>query len=566
MKKNKTKFIISTLFIFGAVVLTVFRHWEPGGENWGYWTFAQIFRDTGKFIILDRSPLYILYLNVFLWLGYPVSVILEFLVTSFIMAISIVILIRPYTGWAMAVFVTLLWLPVFQHIMPPPVQQLALASSCCAVVIRRMQATRFRMSLSYALLGIAFLFRPTYIILIMVFLIWDMLRIVKQNGYIELVRLARPRLGDWPIGLIIIGLIWFTSMQSQHRWNGPSFSSHSTTTSLAAASFFQEYTEEYYQEKIREGNININERPNFRQEVFGDAETIVEAFISNPEFVIKVMFGNVFKLLSPSVGFLSKFGVFGRILSMIAVIAIFIGAFLSTKDNIIKLFFLSTILLLMVTILSEPKWRYMVPFFPVLVLGIWWYSKHASVFISRYLSNYIKIKKNLVTTLRTTIMILLLLLFSNNSWKQKNSWVQLISDFASDVNQHEVRILENHSMNTDNTSMKASFEQLDYLIRDCNGILTLEYLFIGAFMIPRERVYSIWLSDYTKKQLRPDSIDCVLLSNVLMREVSNHQSLTFNYDNYIKPYVQRLRELGADTYKISGYGEAIIFRPGMQEK
>ena len=561
MKKSKTKFIITTLFVFGVAVLTIFRHWDLDGEIWGYWTFAQVFRDTGKFIILDRSPLYILYLNAFLWLGYPVSVILEFLVTSVIMAISIVILIRPYTGLAIAVFVTLLWLPVFQHVMPPPVQQLALASSCYAVVVRRMQATRFRMSLSYALLGIAFLFRPTYIILIMVFLIWDMLRIVKQNGYIELVRLARPRWGDWPIGLIIVGLIWFTSMQSQHRWNGPSFSSHSATTSLATASFFQEYTEEYIIEKNREENINTSEPPNLRQEVFGEAETIVEAFISNPEFVIKVMFRNVIKLFSFDI-----LGGFRGIMKPIVFIVIILGAFHSTKDNNIKLFIFGSILLLTVTILTEPKWRYMVPFFPVLVLGLWWYSKHTSVFISNYLSSSIKIKKNFVSILRTTIMILFLLLFSNNFWKQNNSWAQLISDLVIDINQHEVRFLENYSKNGDETSMKASFEQLNYLIRDCNGILTLEHLFIGAFMIPTERVYSIWISDYTIKHLRPDSIDCILLSHNLMHLISYHPGVTYNYDTYIKPYVQRLKELGAETHQIPGYGEVIILRRGMEEK
>ena len=113
MKDNASKIFITTLVIFAGVLFTIYRHWELGGESWGYWTFAQIFQDSGKFVILDRSPLYILYLNAFLWLGYPVSVISEFIATSFILAISMVFLIRPYTGLLIAVFVILLWLQLF---------------------------------------------------------------------------------------------------------------------------------------------------------------------------------------------------------------------------------------------------------------------------------------------------------------------------------------------------------------------------------------------------------------------------------------------------------------------
>ena len=195
------------------------------------------------------------------------------------------------------------------------------------------------------------------------------------------------------------------------------------------------------------------------------------------------------------------------------------------------------------------------PIFPILILSICWYSKQVSLIIIKYLSNYIRIKRFLL--IHSIILILLLVVFSNHSWKQ------LISDFLIDINQHEVRILESHGpedMYGYDYSMKASFEQLHSLTRDCKGILTIEYLFFGAFILPHDRVHSMWISDYTKKSIQQNSIDCVLLSNYLMSLIPHHQDVTYNYENFIKPYVLKIKELGAETYQIPQYGEAVILK------
>ena len=92
---DKYQIPIAAFVIAAAAALTLFRHWEPTGETWGYWFFARVFAETGKFIIFDRSPLCVLYLNLFRWIGYPASVTLESIATLFLVSGSLIILFKP---------------------------------------------------------------------------------------------------------------------------------------------------------------------------------------------------------------------------------------------------------------------------------------------------------------------------------------------------------------------------------------------------------------------------------------------------------------------------------------
>ena len=70
---NKKQII---LLIF---LITICLSFHPGlgGEEWGYWFFNRLFKETWRFTSLDRSTLYVLYLTLFSWLDYPYSVIIE---------------------------------------------------------------------------------------------------------------------------------------------------------------------------------------------------------------------------------------------------------------------------------------------------------------------------------------------------------------------------------------------------------------------------------------------------------------------------------------------------------
>jgi len=158
---------------------------------------------------------------------------------------------------------------------------------------------------------------------------------------------------------------------------------------------------------------------------------------------------------------------------------------------------------------------------------------------------------------RFTILVFLLL-FSRGLF----DWVGLSQINAKDIYAGDVKILEDRPY-----SMKRSFNDLDSLVQGCRGILTLESTFVGAFMsTPVEKVYDVWeippfgnLNDSEYKGLKPDRIDCLLISNNLATNTgaaTNHQ---LRYENYINPYAEQLIKMGAKVYKLPYYGKVIIF-------
>src|SRR3989338_7442547 len=129
--------------IFLALGVSLLAHWEPSQESWGYWLFSRIFNETGQFIIPGRSPLYSLYLVLFRWMGYPLSVSVEYLVTSLLTVLALMVLFREYLTRPLLTLAVILWIP-FLQISEPPVQKLALACSCWAIALRNKEADRFR--------------------------------------------------------------------------------------------------------------------------------------------------------------------------------------------------------------------------------------------------------------------------------------------------------------------------------------------------------------------------------------------------------------------------------------
>jgi hypothetical protein len=131
----------------------------------------------------------------------------------------------------------------------------------------------------------------------------------------------------------------------------------------------------------------------------------------------------------------------------------------------------------------------------------------------------------------------------------------------ADVRQGDVRVMENRPY-----SMKASFEALSPLVKDCRGIMVFENTFVGAFMdVPLYKIYDVMeippfgrLGDPVYQGLSAERIDCVLVSHSLATEIGIATNSQIRYENYIKPYIEQLQARGAVTYKIDRFGEAII--------
>ena len=92
---NSTKVSFRAILLICIVVLLMMlRHFEPTAESWGYWVFADELYNHGEFVIQGRSPLYVLYLQLFNWIGFPFSIYMEWITTSLITGLSLYLLLR----------------------------------------------------------------------------------------------------------------------------------------------------------------------------------------------------------------------------------------------------------------------------------------------------------------------------------------------------------------------------------------------------------------------------------------------------------------------------------------
>lgn len=549
--------LLASAAIVGAVLLSLLNHWEMTPEAWGYWFFARVFAETGKFIVPDRSPLYTLYLNGFRWLEYPTSVTVEYVVTSVFSVISLVALFKPYLGWRRGVLAAILWIPFLQQVAEPPVQRIALALQCWAVVARRTTRERFRVAVSYALLGLSVMFRATSIVVLALFVVWDILRTLKRRGLGTSLALLRPRRADWPMGAVLVLFVWMAAMQSAHPWNNvwvattAWFPSQGKT--LAHAAFIQNFNVAYIARTY--GSFEGKDFYFTNRELFGNASSVLGDIRANPRFVVGQIVRNVRALPSTMLQLtdLSRLRLFSlRGLALAACLVILYGALRAARDAPTRVFVLGNVLHMGITALSYVKLRWMYPAIPILVLSASWYG------VKGCERGLLRRAPSLVRRLATPFLLILL---SNGI----TSWISVVSRVARDVPRGEVRILEQREL----TSMKASFQQWHPLIQGCRGILVLENTFTGAFAnVPLDSIYDVWeippfgrLGDSAYHGLRPDRIDCVLVSEPLATEVGGGTNFQIRYVNYIRPYVQQLQGLGAVTYDLPRFGQVIIL-PG----
>lgn len=550
--------------VLTAILISLFNHWEPGGETWGYWFFARIFAQTGKFVILDRSPLYTLYLNLFRWLGYPASVTAEYIVTSCIVIFSLTAFFRRYLGLGLAVFATLMWL-YFLQIAEPPVQKLALACSCLAIVARGAGRNKFHFALSYALLGLAYLFRNTYILMLIVFALWDIFKVIKHKGIRPLISKLRPRLAYWPVLAVIALLVLFSVRQSAHPWNNVWFAStkwfpNAGKTQLEGSLLRCEDSD---------GGMDFY----FSSQKFRPAESISPAAVmANSKCIAKLFIRNTKNLLPIAVSLTDIFKVYSKsalrwhfkeslgFLLVALIFAIIVnGALRATKEETIILFIVSNLALICVTVLSFPKTRYMVSFIPVLILSAGWYGiklRDKIIKWSRSISS--KFIKRWLAFSGFLCVPLAVMVFSNGA----SNWLYLTKGLAGDLIRGKPRVLEAPDY------IKGYFPEINRITRGCTGIMALESTFIGAFTgISVDKVYDVWeippfgeFGNPVYDGLASERVNCLLISSELKRTAGGVTNSQVRYQNYIKPYVEKLRNLGADTYELGKFGEIVILR------
>jgi hypothetical protein len=507
-------------------------------------------------------------------------VVVEYIVTSLIVIGSLVLFFRKYFSLSWAAFAVLLWLPFFQ-ISEPSSQKLALALSCAAFVIRDSKVSRFRLSVSYALLACAYMLRTTYMIFIIIFGVWDSLKILKEKRLKGFLLAIRPRKSDWPILAVLILLIWISVMQSPHPWNNGWFCSTrwfpSKGETLADASFIQHYNWQYIYHRY--GTFANKDFYFTNQEAFNGADDMIGAIRANPRFVAVQMLRNtkIFFCTAARLTMLPSFFyekvpqmkyIYYPILLLFTIpfiLAIFYGAGRSCKSKDMVLFLTANTFLIVTTIVSLPKTRNMHPLILIFILSAVWYGKAAAVIFKRTrFSSFIG--QRLSKVFAVSAIPVFIVFFSNGLV----AWAGITRDFARDIKNKEIKIMERRPR-----SFKASLKEIKPLIADCKGVLSGEHEFFGAFTdMPLNKIYDIWeIPPFGKfgdggslyNGLRPERVDCVLLSHSLTTSIGYGTNSGIRYQNYIKPYAQYLRKQGAVLYDIKNYGQAVILPPAPQK-
>ena len=666
-QQDKTSYTI----LFVMVFLSLFVPYGLNGENYIYWFFSRVLLETGQFIVMGRSPLYTIYLMFFTWMGYPTSIIMEYLVTALITMATFYIFFRHFVSSAISLLISIIWMPYLLFYSTPQVQMLALSSALIAMLFRLNGEHRKNIVLFYTFMLLAYLFRPTYQYMILLFLVHDIWFLLKRKILISKPFIFKPKLSDIPLVAAITLMICFKIFQSDHRWNNAdgsdqTWAPYNSTKSLASHNLLSSWSWKYVENKY--GSNKGRDYHFTHKELFGDANSPLEAFVANPSFVYNHISRNIETFVSMVISTLSinfaivmiaiipillnfydllintkplsrltGYFLVGCILFAIvsgiifhfklnyfprafALAAILYGSFrFCNRNTILEMFTFSSFVLILLTIISIPKNRYMIPFLPMIITSAIWYGGQAKLFFEKYIEKPRKLSKllgsiglllivlELISNLlikgtiqpsRTIILfgIIFILIsssilvltgyFGSKEFLNKLFsrfriiilpfflvvfssiyvlWPTVLSiTFKNIFLSEKIRI---HSYIND--SLRDPYNEIHSLIKDCNGIMAYENIFLGAFMdVDLDKLYDVLeippFGNYGNSEydgLNIERIDCLFISNVLdgPGPPGWYYNEKMRYTNYILPYLDELILLGAQELIIPNYGKAIIF-------
>lgn len=621
MKNNRIylsyRVLLAVFITVICISSTLLSNTEVSDETWGYWLFARIFSETGQFIGIDRSPVYVLYLNLFLWLQYPLSIITEHIITSVIITCSIIAFARQFVSLGIAVLIACLWLTFIQA-SPPPVQGLAMASTLLAIAVRGQNNTSSRLTISYALIILSLFLRPSYVLLLLAMCSWDIIRICRENAFRSTVRSAitSPLLILF-IVVTISFISWVNLMQSDSTWNNANFATSewfplTNPKSLGDAHFIQGMNWRYIEKTY--GTFEGHDWYFTNKDLFDGAGDTLSAISNNPRFVFSQAIHNIIPVIH-TISDLTLLRYFSPFIYIDAIVVLYIGvtAFKYVQNGTYRAFVIASGLILAGSVAVLPEiTRHYVPLIPILILSAAWIGNKCVHIASNSSKNfrmttYIISLSGVVllTLLAITIVtindsmtprllfvtltgyVILITIFLVGKYSSTNAnrrtrtiihawlilipfvilsngttWRILVTDISNNLREQDIQILEDRSP----VSMKASFAEINNLVEECDGIITHEHKFIGAFTGANlAKIHDIWeippfgkLNDPSYNRLDPSQINCVMVSHTLANSVGAGTNIQIRYANYIKPYIAELKNLGAMVHNVPNYGEVII--------
>ena len=622
-RERRLQNIVVSAAILSAVLLSLFAPWEMSGESWGYWYFAKLFAEGSGLVTPDRAPIYVLYLAPFSLLPYPYSVTAEYFFSTLSACVMLFAVLRTQTGTALALLFTLTSVLFLQQ-MEPPVQKLALACVCGALLIRLQGASRLHVAAGYALMAVAFLLRSSFLLYVACFLIFDLYRLLRCHQPFFL-RWLRPRLAtDWPLLMVLSLVALFPMFQAADPWNNVWFT---TTTwfpasekSLAASSIIGHYNWHYI--LSRYGSFESRDFYFTHQEAYSGAATVSGMFLANPSLFLETIWSNVLAFFPAALlNFPMPVNDSAVILAASAVLFVmtFAAAFFHSADANVRVFVTASALAALATVASMPKARYMFPLLPLVALGAVSLGNKIQALIFGPESAPHVLARNLATCVALAccgvalymvgqglrgigricvagaVILFSYFVFTHRflvpGWRLRaGAWARRILAFVvaatftvnvlpsivatSRATVRKIAAGTTHPLQADaSQSMSRAFSYLRDAVEGCRGVMSLEHTFIAAFVVTGPtKAYDIWeIPPYPPSKagaaiyagLHPRRIDCVLESYDLTVAVGMATNAQLRYKNYLQPYIQELIEAGAEVISIPYYGRLIKARkPG----
>jgi hypothetical protein len=563
-KISKVKFFIVILILLFAILLTLFQHYEIDIDIWGYWMNARIISETGKLPILERGPPYSVYLTLFRLLPYPNSVTVEYVVTSLITVVSLVMFLNPYFGLSVSTISAVLWIPYLQ-LMHPNSQKLALSCTFWAMIIRRKISGRFGISLSYAVLMLAYFFRPNYLYFLIFFLLWDTFLLLKQQKE-KILQILKPHLKtDWPILVVATMFVCIQVFQSPNPWNNIFWGTTTWFPMSGKSNNILPFVNNWYITQVLGTTIG-NDWYFTNKEILHGASDNLGALKANPLYILRMVqyFVSIGVPMITNMTMLPKLFLLifnADTTNVLILILIMGGALLAIKEKFMKVFVLAHTLVVFLILILSPSPHYFISMVPILTLSGFWYGKQI----------YALLTKRKITILKLIVTSFMIFVFISGPSVYylkplgTNAWIDIISNIINESRKKDLRVLELRAYD-DTYSWKASYSKIVPLLKNCKGILSQEHAYLAAFTdISLSKLYDIWeippygyLNHSVYTGLRPDRIDCVLVSHDLQFNAGTNTSVQMRYDLYIRAYTEQLLALGAKKYTIDKYGDAFI--------
>jgi len=336
VKTNIKNDVLWGVVIIGlATFLLTPRFFEIGPESWKAWYAATILRETGKFPMFSMGPLYYVYLQLFSFLEYPLSIKLEYFVTHLFCHYSMFLMLRRFIPSKYAILLICAWIPAISGVV----------------------STRYVMGMGFLSLHFSIdgdsVFRKGYLPpYLLMAILCNLGMIFFWIGYVIGNIIERINGKKVPINFTVQGkaaivafflkvslivlVVLVVVLPSKRLDNNPfminmAYSPISLDSHFRVA-FFQNSIDQYTKTHIGKRN-SCDSNWNFRnQEIYGGAQTVWEAIKYNPKIVLEnVIINNLRSVLQiPRIFVLGAVGhdklPFFRLWFVAESILIFIGA------------------------------------------------------------------------------------------------------------------------------------------------------------------------------------------------------------------------------------------------